>query len=249
MVQALQNLYQLSEAGYAESAHPVPDVILLVRGGGSMEDLWAFNDEQLVRTIARSPVPLIAGVGHETDFTLAEFAADLRAPTPTAAAELAAVARDSLLEGLQRQTGRLHTAGQRALQRHQQGLDQLTHRLGRPSARVARQGLVLERLSQRLPYALASAWRQQTGRCERIETRLLQARTHGLLRANARLDQVAVRLQALDPHLVLQRGYAWVTDDTGQMVRSAQALSPAQALKVRLAQGQVGVTVTDIKAP
>ncbi len=93
LVRALQNLYRLAEAGTI-------DVILLVRGGGSIEDLWAFNDERLAHTIVASPVPLICGVGHETDFTIADFCADLRAPTPTAAAELAALARDTWVSGL-----------------------------------------------------------------------------------------------------------------------------------------------------
>jgi exodeoxyribonuclease VII large subunit len=126
------------------------DVILLVRGGGAMEDLWAFNDEQLAHTLAQSPVPIVCGVGHETDFTIADFVADLRAPTPTAAAELvASPSRPACWpwHGLER---RLQDALWRQLDRQGQRLDLLGHRLGRPSARLATQQLRLSRSAQGL---------------------------------------------------------------------------------------------------
>jgi exodeoxyribonuclease VII large subunit len=151
---ALQSLYGLAERGEL-------DLILLVRGGGSIEDLWAFNDEQLARTIVRSPVPLVSGVGHETDFTIADFCADLRAPTPTAAAELAAQPQETWLAALRMMHERLQEAAFRRIDRASQRLDQAAAHLGRPSARTARQHLRIERQAQRLRFALASRLRRE----------------------------------------------------------------------------------------
>jgi exodeoxyribonuclease VII large subunit len=118
---------------HPRAGEPPIDVILLVRGGGSMEDLWAFNDEQLARTIVQSPVPLVSGVGHETDFTIADFCADLRAPTPTAAAELVAQPRDAWLAALDQLESRVQGGMDRWLDRQGQRLDLAAQRLGRPS--------------------------------------------------------------------------------------------------------------------
>ena len=142
LVRALNNLYPLAAAGTI-------DVILLVRGGGSIEDLWAFNDELLARTIASSPVPVVSGVGHETDFTIADFVADLRAPTPTAAAELAATARTEWLSGLAQAATRLHSVAARRLDSASQHIDVAASRLGRPSARIGVQNMRLERATHR----------------------------------------------------------------------------------------------------
>ena len=132
LVAALQSLYSLAAAGRL-------DLILLVRGGGSIEDLWAFNDEQLARTIVASPVPLVSGVGHETDFTIADFCADLRAPTPTAAAELAAQPQETWLGALDLVAGRLQDAAWRRLDRASQRLDQAAaHRAAAPAHRAGR---------------------------------------------------------------------------------------------------------------
>jgi exodeoxyribonuclease VII large subunit len=165
--QALANLYQYNEqirqleANLMHKAARAPiDVILLVRGGGSLEDLWAFNDETLARTIAQSPVPVISGVGHETDFTIADFVADLRAPTPTAAAELVSQSRDAWLAAVDMMQERLQGAANRHLDTHNQHLDRTTQRLGRPAQGIGRQQQVVESQFQRMRFALKSQMNQ-----------------------------------------------------------------------------------------
>ncbi|MEY2953275.1 MAG: hypothetical protein RLZZ401_1362, partial [Pseudomonadota bacterium] len=265
MIEALSKLYLSVQSGRASEANlasknghlkpvqgvggPRIDVILLVRGGGSMDDLWAFNDERLVRVIAQSPVPVVSGVGHETDFTLADFVADLRAPTPTAAAELVAVPRQAWLDALHSLQGRLADAVQRRLDAGQQRLDATASHLVRPSALLAVQRHKLEATTRRVRQSTLQNWRRSADHARGLKASLTRGKARALEIFHTRLERAALRLQSVDPARVLERGYAWVTDDNGQVVRSAQALSPAQALKVRLAQGQVGVTVTDIKAP
>ena len=167
LCQALANLYQYNEqirqleANLMHKAARAPiDVILLVRGGGSLEDLWAFNDETLARTIAQSPVPVISGVGHETDFTIADFVADLRAPTPTAAAELVSQSRDAWLAAVDMMQERLQDAANRHLDAHNQHLDRTTQRLGRPAQGIGRQQQVVESQFQRMRFALKSQMNQ-----------------------------------------------------------------------------------------
>ena len=235
LVRALQSLYALQ---------PAVDVILLVRGGGSIEDLWAFNDEALARTIVQSPVPLICGVGHETDFTIADFCADLRAPTPTAAAELVSApqaiwlgALDLLGERLEDALGaRLDVLGQR--------LDQAAARLGRPSGLVARQQLRLAHHSQRLRYALLSRAERLAQVPRAISADFPLKLERAMAQRRERLERVALRLRLLDPALVLQRGYAWLTDADGRAIVSAKKLSAGDAVVARLTDGSVDLTVT-----
>jgi exodeoxyribonuclease VII large subunit len=234
----------------AGARHEV-DTLLLVRGGGSLEDLWCFNDEGLVRAIAESPIPVISGVGHESDITLADLAADLRAPTPTAAAELAAPARadalarlDALARSLQRRVRQLGD-------QHAQRLDALAQRLGAPAAAVALRQQKLASLQGRLRLALrqgaaaAAAVQRQHG------LRLVRALHERLAREQQAQRAHASRLQALDPRRVLARGFVWVTDTDGQPVQSVAAVRVGDRLRTVWADGsaQVDVRVREADAP
>jgi exodeoxyribonuclease VII large subunit len=243
LVEALGRLYALASAA-GEGGQPAIDVILLVRGGGAMEDLWAFNDERLARTLAHSPVPIVSGVGHETDFTIADFVADLRAPTPTAAAELVAQPRAVWLGALDLMRDRLQDAVIRQLDVQNQRLDGAASRLGRPSALAARQRLALSAQAQRLRFAVSQALRDKATGMQSLETdlprqvaRTVEARRH-------RLERADLRLRLLDPALVLQRGYAWLSDEDGRTISSVKQTFAGQALQATLADGKVDLTVS-----
>ncbi|QKV52946.1 exodeoxyribonuclease VII large subunit [Comamonas antarctica] len=239
--EALVQLYRMAEE---PGAGPAIDVILLVRGGGSMEDLWAFNDEQLARLIVQSPVPLISGVGHETDFTIADFCADLRAPTPTAAAELVSLPRDSWLAELAQRAQRLQAAAQRHLDRHQQRLDHATQRLGRPSGQLARNQLLLARSAQRLRHAVQLRLQQQGHRLEQRGQQLPQGLLRALEGQQRRLERAALRLELLDPRHALQRGYALLTDAQGHAVTRVAQARPGDRLRASLSDGDIDLAVT-----
>ena len=222
------------------------DTLIVCRGGGSLEDLWVFNDERMVRAIVAAAMPVICGVGHETDVTLADLAADLRAPTPTAAAELAAPLRDACLDQLaglaQAMGGRLH----RVLDDHAQWLDRAAMRLLRPSQGVHQQGRRLALLAQRLGGAMRRPLEQRGAELPRIEGHLRRAAALSLALQRQRTSGLAGRLQALDPAQVLQRGYAWVTDESGRAVVSVRQMQIGAHLQAVLADGTAAVTVTDV---
>ena len=256
LIGALTNLYRLTESGRGSRAvlpstepaspQPVLDVILLVRGGGSIEDLWAFNDEQLARTIIGSPVPVVSGVGHETDFSIADFVADLRAPTPTAAAELVAQPREVWQGALAILEGRLQTAAFRWLDGQAQRLDLTAGRLGRPSALVASHRLRLASAAQRLQvFSMHFLGRKQQA-LEALQARLPDAVHRRLDRQQERLARAALRLGLLDPTLVLRRGYAWLTDTQGQTVNSVRQITVGQAVRATLADGEVDLNVSNL---
>lgn len=242
LVKALNRLYAMVDPADG-SAVPPMDVILLVRGGGSMEDLWGFNDEALARTLLQSPVPVISGVGHETDFTIADFVADLRAPTPTAAAELVSAPRDVWLGALELLHDRLGDALQRQLDRQAQRLDQAQTRLGRPSGLMARQQLVLARHAGALRYGVRAGLEGEHRRLERAAQALPLHTGTRVARAGERLERASLRLGLLDPKLVLERGYAWLTDAEGRAVTRAAATRTGQSLTATLADGEVDLTV------
>jgi len=230
----------------AAERHEV-DVLILARGGGSLEDLWCFNDERVVRAVAQSPIPLVCGVGHETDVTLADFAADVRAATPTAAAELATPVRDEELQGLMAHARRSALAVQRALDRHAQHLDQLAQAVLRPAAVLSRHQRGMEHLQARL----GSAVREPLGRgalaLQRRAFRLMAAHDEQMGQAQRRLEQSRLRMQAQDPRSVLQRGYAWVSDARGAPMTSAIAVSPGSTLTAVWHDGRAQVRVESVQ--
>jgi exodeoxyribonuclease VII large subunit len=242
LCQALDNLYALALAPASAGAVPL-DVILLVRGGGSMEDLWAFNDEQLVRTIARSPVPVICGVGHETDFTLSDFVADLRAPTPTAAAELVSEPTTVLLGLIGGLDARLQVAMERFVDRQSQRMDLATSRLGRPSALAQRQRLVLASVQQRLQHGARMAMHVRQSEVLRLSQDFLPTARHAWQRSQDRTQRAALRLGLLDPALVLKRGYAWLTLEDGHTLSSVTQVHSGQHVRASLTDGTVDLTV------
>jgi exodeoxyribonuclease VII large subunit len=222
------------------------DLLLLVRGGGSLEDLWAFNDERVVRAVATSGLPVVCGVGHETDVTLCDLAADLRAPTPTAAAELAAPSRDGLLQRLEALERSLLRCLDHRLQSTAQRLDRLALRLARPSDVLARQRRLLDLLAQRAAAAPARRIELQRQRLDHLAPRPARALADLLRRQTARLDSLQARLQALDPHHVLARGYAWLDDGEGGAITSVHALLPGHEVRAVLADGSVDLRVLGV---
>ncbi len=244
------------------------DVLLLVRGGGSIEDLWAFNDEALARALAASPIPVVCGVGHETDFTIADFVADLRAPTPTAAAEQVAPDRGRLMERVLAFAERLNELTQRRLDSAGQRLDLAVKLLRPPSAQWALRARQLDALGARLASAQTAA---QTIRAHRLDQlvvrlrppeasaaiaqlnalnqRLLRAGRQTLERRSARLEHGAAALALVSPQAVLERGYAIVTDERGQVLREATGARPGAELRVSLARGELIAQVQQVIAP
>lgn len=219
------------------------EVLLLVRGGGSLEDLWAFNDESVVRTLAQAPMPVVCGVGHETDFTLSDFVADLRAPTPTAAAELCAPARELRLGELAYLQERMNEASYGAIDQRAQQLDRLAQRMGRPSARVHGSHQRLSALQHRLHSALLLASQHQHSRLQGLEVVLPLALQRAVDRHSRRLQRCETSLGLLDPRVVLERGYAFLSDTQGLAITRASQARPGQALCATLADGELGLTV------
>lgn len=236
----------LVQALRTANARAEVDVLLLVRGGGSLEDLWAFNDERVVRAVASSALPVVCGVGHETDVSLCDLAADLRAPTPTAAAELAAPARDALLQQLAALERGLALRLDHRLQSLGQRLDRLALRLARPSDALARQRRRLELLAQRAAAAPGRRLELHRQRLEHLGPRQQRAAAELLRRHAVRLDGLQARLQALDPQHVLARGYAWLDDGRGGAITSVQALQPGADVRAVLADGSAELRVLGV---
>lgn len=243
-VQGGQAAGELREALLKAYRRDEVDVLLLVRGGGAMEDLWAFNDEQLARTIVSSPVPMISGVGHETDFTIADFCVDVRAPTPTAAAELCAQPQTVWLGTLGLVLQRMQRAVDRQMQSHAQRLDWAAARVSRPSHLVTRQQARLAGLAQDLRHAMRSALTHETLRVQALGAELPREVAGSLQHSRQRIERAQLRLELLDPKLVLQRGYAWLADMQGHPITRARATHPGQAVRATLADGEVDLTVS-----
>jgi exodeoxyribonuclease VII large subunit len=222
------------------------DTLLVCRGGGSMQDLWAFNDERVVRAVVASPIAVISGVGHETDVTLVDFAADLRAPTPTAAAELCARSTRDVQADLTSAAVAMRRRMHQAIDTQTQRADRVAVKLLRPAEALRRQTGVLDMHAHRLATAaqrLLNAARQDLqGRA----TGLQRARMNSLQRESHRLDRIGERLGGLDPEVVLRRGYAWLTDAEARPLTSTQQLTVGQTVRAVLADGQVEAHVTSV---
>jgi exodeoxyribonuclease VII large subunit len=245
------------------------DVLLLVRGGGSLEDLWSFNDEALARAIAASPVPVISGVGHETDFTIADFVADLRAPTPTAAAELCCRSRSSCLDQVQAVFAALSKQQHRLLERASLRLDRAVAGLVSPQQRLQQQRDRLSALTNRLTNAALRPQEQRAARLALLRARLshaeprlaghrdalagtmqrLAAAAHRQLERDAQRKAAATQtLQALSPRNILERGYAIVRDDEGAIVKNALDLSVGERLDIELGHGRLQAGILRVHA-
>ena len=209
----------------------------MVRGGGSLEDLWAFNDRELAHAVVQSRVPVVSGVGHETDITIADLCADLRAPTPTAAAELCAVPRDSLYADLAAIQAFMDAELAQAIDNRAQSLDRLQAVLARPSSWANKQQHNLSQCSSRLGRAGQQVLNRQVMVLEPQALRLTRAVHDMPAQMEQRLSRAALLLGSLDPALVLQRGYAWLENTQGQAIASVQELKVGEKLHARMADG------------
>lgn len=234
------------------------DVLLVCRGGGSIEDLWAFNEEVVARAIAASAIPVVSGVGHETDFTIADFVADERAPTPTAAAQRVAPDRDALLRRLRDMAQHLQRAQRNRLQNAMQSLDYLQRRLVHPAQQLQNRAQQLELLQQRMQRAFGYRRQQQQWQWQSLAQRLraacsdfarLQDRQSNLAerlfkamhsmqeQRRVRVENSAQNLALLNPQQVLARGYSLVQDSSGSVVSDAGQLAVGAELRITFAQG------------
>ncbi len=236
----------LAEVAMAHHAGQSIDAVLLVRGGGSLEDLWAFNDERVVRAVAACAVPVICGVGHETDVTLADFAADLRAPTPTAAAELVAKDRVELLNQLDGVQRHMTLRVQQRLDAAAQRLDQAAFRLSRPAQVLGRQRQQLALLEHRLLAACRDRARWAGQNLPALDARMKRSVALTLERAARQLQSSHERLESLSPARVLERGYAWLQNEQGHPVVSAAEVAVGQPLQGVLRDGVLQLNVTGV---
>ena len=247
LVQGADAPASLLQALQALSAKPEIDVILLVRGGGSLEDLWAFNDEQLARAIVACPVPIISGVGHETDFTIADFCADLRAPTPTAAAELCAVSQTDLVHQVMGLQELMQNLVHRQIDKSSQGLDLAQSRIGRPSQAISQQVLRVTRLEQSMLQRMASITQACQHDLINKKAHLQRALGQTLQNSQQRVQRSQLRLGLLNPRLVLERGFAWLSDEKGVAISSVNQTKVGQSVQATLADGLVDLSVVRTK--
>lgn len=242
----------------ADGPIPRPDVLIVARGGGSLEDLMAFNDEAVLRAVAACRIPLISAVGHETDTTLIDHVSDRRAPTPTAAAEMAVPPRLELIAGLQQATARLAGATLRIVQEsrlrlglalpnlvaaRRAALVAVERRLPAPDSLFAHRRGILALVSERLRSALRHATATRAAVAVAVLTRLTEAPLRARLReASVRLEGLAARLESVSHTSVLARGYALVADAKGVAITSAHAVKPGSDLLIRFSDGEVHAT-------
>ncbi|HEY9279052.1 MAG TPA: exodeoxyribonuclease VII large subunit [Eoetvoesiella sp.] len=263
-VQGMDSAGKITVALAAAIERNEVDTLLLVRGGGSLEDLWSFNDETLARTIAASPIPIISGVGHETDFTIADFVADLRAPTPTAAAELSCLARQACLGQVESLLTALSANQLRTIERASLRLDRAVALLVSPQQRLTQQNERLQALKNRMVRAGGSPHERESARFNLLKTRLAYAEPginrlsrdlngyvdrlasagqRAMQQQRTRLAAASQTLEALSPKKILGRGYAIVRDEKGRLVKNALDLTIGDHLSLELSQGGADVKV------
>ena len=265
-VQGNGSAAEIVQAISSAGARAECDVLILCRGGGSIEDLWSFNEEIVARAIVACPIPIVAGVGHETDFTIADFVADERAPTPTAAAQRVVPDRGDLLTGLSELKRRANFSLQRVLQAQAQRLDQLAQRLIHPGARLrqrqqrqqldqlaARLRLTqthrielltwkLQHLEQRLT-AQTTSWLPLYERVSRNGIRMAHALRQTLALRTADLQRLAGNVRHLNPTRVMERGYSVVRNGAGTIVKSSEQIAMGEDLRLSFARGEAVATV------
>ena len=244
------------------------EVLLVCRGGGSIEDLWSFNDEMVARAIVASRMPVIVGVGHETDFTIADFAADLRAPTPTAAAEMALVPRADWLMALRAHASHLNRAMARRVADAGQSIDWFSRRIVSPSTHIRHERLKLNGLHTRLAHAVGVPLAQSHNALARLQIRLTARRPESgayrrslvehvrrlgaasslrTISERKQLASLAAQLELLNPQRTLERGYAMITDAKGRIVRTPQELRPRDIVNITLANGAAQVGIASVQ--
>jgi exodeoxyribonuclease VII large subunit len=244
------------------------DVLIICRGGGSIEDLWAFNELVVAQAVFESAIPVVSGVGHETDFTICDFVADARAPTPTAAAALASPDRTSLLAQVMAIAERWRRSTERALESRMQRVDLVSRRLVHPAARLQAQALGVSSLAQRLSRAIAAAVRArerefathgqrllrqlrapmpQLASLTRASERWRRAASDRLGAIDRRIDALDAGMRHLNPQGVLDRGYSIVTTAGGAVVQDSAELAAGDDVRLRFARGEAGAKVTDKK--